>query len=84
LTILGTCPPMKNVTSIDVMVYDAHLPQWDADVCSKIRTTLPSLRKVLLHGAIYAVCELQDETWSMRIVGEFTPWDIIRGSCDDL
>jgi hypothetical protein len=72
---------MKNVTSIDVVIYKA---QWDEEACSKVRTVLPSLRKVLLHEVICAVWELQGEAWSMRTVSEFTPWDIIRGGCDDL
>jgi hypothetical protein len=75
---------MTNVTSIDVMIHDAHPRRWNEVACSKIRTTLPRLRKVLLHGVRCAVWELQEETWNMRIVGEFTPWDIIRGGCDDL
>jgi hypothetical protein len=75
---------MENVTSIDVEIYEPHLPHWDEGTCSKLKTALPSLRRILFHEAIYDMWELQGKTWSMRAVGEFTPWDTIRGGCDDL
>ncbi|KIM28014.1 hypothetical protein M408DRAFT_329679 [Serendipita vermifera MAFF 305830] len=72
---------LPNLTSLDAMG-----GEWThAGLIYLIKRSY-KLRKVLVHthGPSCFVWKRQGETWERRDVSRFTPWDVIRGHCDQL
>jgi len=73
---------LHRLTSVDAKVVANRNP-WDAGLLASLRNTHRNLRRVLIRGETFYQWVFADGHWKTRPISRFSPWDIIRGVCDE-